>query len=268
MEWRHELKKNELALLVLGVTVLWSARAVACEPILPLVTLFGSPYLALESGVWLLVAVGVKCALYAFLEKGAPRRSSAAKMFVANIVSTLGGVVVSAFVFGIPVIFFVSLPVVGILSVMPARRLLIHLRRSEPSRVSVGLVSAAFPIAMLVTTWLFVGAERALGSLSDMGRVIGVPLTSEPNLVRYWILKYLMVTLALLVSIVLSASWEEAVVARLGRADAPPFSEAVFRANFLTVGLVMFAAAIRMLPARLAAPHFLVELLRGLSHSG
>ncbi len=93
------IEGNGRAVLVATVALglLWPAKAAACTPIVPLVILFGGPYLVLASISWLLLAVLFKCFAYAFLEKGRPRLQSAWRMFVANLVSTIAGLLVADF---------------------------------------------------------------------------------------------------------------------------------------------------------------------------
>lgn len=83
------------------------------------------------------------------------------------------------------------------------------------------------------------------------------------HLAHYWTFKILFATLAVSVGMAISAVLEECVIARLARNahGELSFYTSVIRANYITLGLVLLAAAIATLPKRLSAPGFLVSWL-------
>ncbi|MDB6032092.1 MAG: hypothetical protein JWM16_2430 [Verrucomicrobiales bacterium] len=82
----------------------------------------------------------------------------------------------------------------------------------------------------------------------------------SPSLWLYWVLKFAALYVALLVSIVLSAFWEEWVVWRFWSREESDgrFVQPVLRANLLVLLCIMtFAAAVKI-PKRFQARHFIV----------
>jgi hypothetical protein len=82
----------------------------------------------------------------------------------------------------------------------------------------------------------------------------------------YWIFKILFATLAVSVGMAISTILEEGAIARLARRTHGQLSffTSVVRANYITLGLVLLVAALKVLPQRLQAPHFLVSWLHAL----
>jgi len=93
------------------------------------------------------------------------------------------------------------------------------------------------------------------------GILFGVAIKYQSeNLILYWILKFLYVYLALIISIGLTVLWEEWVVFKLAKrskSGVQNFYSAVLKANLVTLLVFMGAAAILMLPKRFASPDFL-----------
>jgi hypothetical protein len=101
--------------------------ASACEPILPLAQLLGGssfagPMMLTKSMVWLFVAVAIKCFSFVFLERRLTWPKAALFMLVANVLSTIPGVLIAAFTSSMGG-FILSLPIVWILGALVGGRL-------------------------------------------------------------------------------------------------------------------------------------------------
>jgi hypothetical protein len=142
----------------------------------------------------------------------------------------------------------IALPVVFVLGEIVGRRVLL-LPNPEPWRcVSAGSAMFLFVVFFLLSAALFGVAGNAL---------------EGHNFVSYWLLKFVFVTLAAAAGMLISTVLEECVIARLSRKSlgSVSFYPAVWRANYLTLGFVLLAAALEMLPRRLHAAHFIVSWL-------
>ena len=73
---------------------------------------------------------------------------------------------------------------------------------------------------------------------------------------QYWFLKLTFTTSAVLLGLAISAVLEEYAIARLAAKTVvrSSFYTSVIRANYVTLGLVLFVAAIQTLPRRLHSP--------------
>ena len=80
------------------------------------------------------------------------------------------------------------------------------------------------------------------------------------NYASYWPFKFLFVSLVAVTGIVISAVLEECVIAQLTVRSRAAFScyTSVVRANYVTLGLILLVAALKVLPERWNSPHFLV----------
>src|SRR5262249_4386052 len=118
----------------------------------------------------------------------------------------------------------------------------------QPLRMSGGRATFLFVVFFIGSMVLFVLAESALG---------------ERNYRGYWMVKFLFVTMAASMGIVISAVIEECVVARLSRRSVGnvSFYPSVFRANYITLGVVLLVAAVQILPKRLQSPNFITTWL-------
>ena len=243
-----------LILMALALTPLtgWS-----CEPIVPLVHLLSGSSLAgsailTNSLFWLIVAVAVKCAAFVCFEKRLPWTQAALFMLLANVLSTIPGVLLATFTgLGSGIGIIVALPLVFILGWMVQRRLARLPAAPQRLRISGGTALAAFVVFSFLSFALYGIAATVLD-----GR----------NYASYWVLKFLFVTLVAVSGIVLSAVLEECVIAELTRkrAGTLSFYTSVFRANYVTLGLILFVAALQMLPKRLRSPHFITSWLEEL----
>ncbi|MCK5691160.1 hypothetical protein KAI87_17885 [Myxococcota bacterium] len=222
------------------VTVLASWPAAACEPILPLMVATGSPVFVLKSVVWLAIAVVVKSLAFAAFSRGDLQIIKALVfMLLANVVSTLVGLFLATTAANPPA-FLITLPLLVLIALPPANRLSREFKRGR------GLLFALLIVALLVITWFLFGFSQKVAL--------------EDDWVAYWAIKFGYATVAIVISMALTSLWEEWVIARLSTQGAQRnFYVAVFRANAVTLILVMGVAAIRTLPERLGAEGFLAQ---------
>lgn len=232
-------------LLLIGTATLACSELLACEPMVPLAKALLGPNFFRASIGWLLIAVTVKCASFIFFERRLPWRQAAGYLLVGNVLSTLIGVVISLPTAAVSLLFLVPIYFV---TLKPARRLAEYFRWQESGWRRPEALAGLAVGGVTVTMFLFTTAQVAL---------------SADNYLVYWLTKFGMLTIALLISILLTALWEEWVVATLARARHPERSylPAVMRANYVTFGVVLLVAAIEMLPKRLHSRGFIVSLL-------
>ena len=74
----------------------------ACEPVLPLSRLLGSStaigsVIYVQSAVWLYLAIALKCVAFAYFERRLPLHQAAGFMLLANVVSTIPGMLIARF---------------------------------------------------------------------------------------------------------------------------------------------------------------------------
>lgn len=241
-----------LFLLAFGIPV--SGRS--CEPILPLYQLLSAstlagPALVANSLPWLFAAVAIKCGAFVFLERRLSWRRAVLYMLLANVVSTIPGVLVGAFTASLAG-FIIAIPIIFLLGWMVQRRVSL-LSQTGPQRwVSGGIAALAFVVFFFVSVATFELAGNALEGRS---------------FTAYWLLKFLFVAMVACVGILISAVVEESVIAWLSRKfrGNESFYTPVLRANYITLAVVLLVAALKMLPMRLHAPHFIVAWLHSLS---
>jgi hypothetical protein len=233
--------------------------AAACEPIFPIVQLLAGsslagPALITRSFVWLLVAIAIKCFAFVFLQHRLRRGQSVSFMLIANVISTIPGLLIAAFVGSVSGIIL-AIPLTIVLALVVGRRWKrLAAQAGEKVRVSGGVAALIFSAVFFGSIILY---EFAAGALA--GRDYGA----------YWILKFAFVTLVACSGILISAVLEECVIARLARKSTGDISffTPVLRANYITLGVVLLFAALQLLPARLRAPNFIVSWLSTISSS-
>src|SRR2546426_5664235 len=191
-------------LLLIGIaTLVFRSELLACEPMVPLAKALSGPNFFGASIVWLLVAVTVKCTSFVFFERRLPWQQAAGFLLVGNVLSTMIGVVLCLPTVAVSLLFLVPIYFV---SLKPARRLAEYFRwQSNGWRRPEALASVAVG-GVAVTMFLFTSAQIAL---------------SAEKYVAYWVTKFGMLTIALLISILLTSLWEEWVVAGLARKRHP-----------------------------------------------
>ncbi len=85
----------------------------------------------------------------------------------------------------------------------------------------------------------------------------------DKSLFGYWVLKFVSIYVALIISIGLTTLWEEWVVSRLAKKQMPEttFLPAALKANIGALLVGMGYAAVKILPERLQSPVTLTQLL-------
>jgi hypothetical protein len=251
MQTRSSYKSIQVAISI--ALVLWvgfPSLGSCCEPILPLVQLLAGatlagPALITKSLLCLFAAIAIKCGAFAVLERRLPFARAVLFMLIANVVSTVPGFLIAAFSGSGTVLL--AIPLIGAIGWMLRRRLDLLATPVSPLRISGATAIASFVVFFITSVILYVVASNV----------------SERNYATYWALKLLFVTLVACTGIVISAVLEECVVARLSRKSQGnlSFYMPVFRANYVTLGVILLVAAISMLPKRLHSPHFIAAWL-------
>lgn len=238
------LKFSRLTWLAVLGTLALPSTASACEPAIQLLILYAGPGLFAFGTLGL--GVIAKCAVFAFLERDLKRTDAFGYLFLGNVVTTVIGVLM-AICLSAPVLALAMIPMVYMLSLAPARRLIEksgwpwagHRRASQLAR---GMV-----ILLLASSILFVLASSALDS---------------KRYALYWLLKLGYIVPGLIISIGLTALWEESVVGRMAARKGIDryFLTNVVRANYLMFGLALLVMAAQTIPRRLKSEGFLAWL--------
>jgi hypothetical protein len=196
------------------------------------------------------VAVVIKSIVFSILQKRLSFVRGALLMFVGNVLTTFIGIIAAVMIGSGPV-FVVGIFIVWALCLLPAKRLLAAVRHPFLERLSTGSLAGMMALALAVSC-IFFGVSSIFADSN--------------HLVLYWLWKLAAVYIALIVSIVLTAFWEEWVVWKLSRcpADYTGYVQPVVRANLVVLFCVMLFAAGVTLPQRFKSPNFLVTL--GLIH--
>lgn len=227
-----------------------------CEPIFPLFQLLSGssaagPALLMHSMWWLVPAIVIKCGTFALFERRLSWGKALLFMLVANVISTIPGVLIGLLTSSIGGALF-AFPLVAALGWMVQSRLTLLPAIQARPWISGGGALIAFFVVFFVSVVIY---RTASGALED------------GNSGSYWIHKYLFVTLVACTGMLISAVVEECMVARLARRSFGnlSFYKSVLRANYVTLGIVLLVAALQMLPKRLQSPDFLASWLRSLS---
>ena len=244
------VKRPKTAFLILLFLFAFASCGRCCEPILPLYQLLSGSSLAgaallTHSLLWLLAAVAIKCGAFVFLERKLAWHEAGLYMLVANVVSTIPGVLVGVTAASLGGIV-VAVPLVGVLGWMVQRRVAWIAPESRVLRwLSGGKVALAFAAFFFVSVAIYAAADNAIGM---------------HNFAAYWLLKFLFVTMVAMTGMLISAVLEECVIAWLSRAAHGNWSfyGPVLRANYVTLAVVLLVAALEILPRRWHAPHFIV----------
>jgi hypothetical protein len=104
-------------------------------------------------------------------------------------------------------------------------------------------------ISVYASWYLFGAAQSAIGSRAPLH--------------TYWVLKFLYIYSAIIISFALTTLWEEWVISGLSKISSgkDSFLKSVAFANLITLLAVMLYAAGMMLPIRLKSGNFLVQLV-------
>jgi hypothetical protein len=187
-------------------------------------------------------AIILKCIAFALFQKRISFVRSILFMLTGNLLTTVIGVVAGAML-SIAQAWIIGLPVVWLLSVLPAKRLIAASQRFAGANAFA--LAAKMTGALAVSCVAFMLAMAAVDSASPL---------------MYWLFKIVGIYIALGISIVLTAFWEEWVIWRFSRAAATDtgFASPVIRANLLVLLAVSALAAALTLPKRLKSHDFLV----------
>lgn len=233
------LRKIILVFTVLLPATLLPGKADACEPLFPFLIRFVFPSSMSAPVIGLFAGVIVKCALFAFLVRQVTWLKAAGFMFLANIITSL---------FGMVLIFSVSsplalilLPLVGYIATLPSKSLRTRMGEQLPDWLSPGAVTAFLFLAVPLSGFLFYGAEYA-----------------DPKTAHYWIMKLAYIYAGLAIGIGMTTLWEEWLVFLFIKPTSEThFLPAVLRTNLYTFLVLAFIGAVYALPQRLSHPFFL-----------
>jgi hypothetical protein len=215
-----------------------------CEPIVPFMRVAAGPAFIMESAIVLPIAVGLKSLLFARLQRHLRYWTAVTFMVAGNLLTTVVGAVAAAML-GSAGLWLAGIPIVWALCWFPAKRAIAISDRRWLKAFSPGLLAAMMTGALVLSCILFLAGQGAI-------------LANRFGL--YWTIKFAAVYLALLVSILLSAFWEEWVVWALARIpERQNFGAAALRANLYVLLLIMIFAAAIMVPKRLERPDLLVR---------
>ena len=222
----------------------------ACEPILPFIKVVGGPGMLTSSWIVLFAAVAIKSIIFSFSQKKLSFAHAFVLMVSGNILTTMVGVIVAALIGSGPIMFIGAL-IVWPLCILPAKRFIVAANYPWVKRFSPGGLAGVMALALVASCFLF--------EISSL-------FADSNHLAVYWIWKLVAVYTALIVSLVLTAFWEEWVVWKLSRCpvEFTGYVQPVIRANLVVLLCVMLLAAGITLPQRLKSPNFLVRL--GLIH--
>ena len=240
------------ALLSLFLLLFYLENVYACEPVYPFMMTMGFPVFTLRFfsygllPIFLLVVVkGVLIAKFQKISLGLSLLLSCP----TNCVSTLAGLVFSAFLASGPLFLPVLFLVCGIIS-LPVGFLMVKYEEfrfiETKSRVVVALCLTLLGV-LSVLMFAFSG---------------GYVASESPNLLVYWLVKITATTIAMLISILLTTAYEVVVISglyRLIRKKELNFINSVLRANIIAILALSVAAALIVLPIRFNSPDWLLE---------
>jgi hypothetical protein len=236
--------------MLAAVTLLGAPTALnACEPIVPFFQVVAGPAALTHSLVVLVWAVLLKSLAFARWQKKITPLRAFMFMFIGNLLTTVIGFVAGAMIgSGGGALWILGVPIVFGLCYVPSKRLV----AAAPYPVFAGKHPAA--VAIFMTGGLLVSC--VLFGFAQFDLMMGSSIPA------YWVGKVVAVYLALIVSLALTAFWEEWVVWRLSRSPANEsgFAQPVIRANLLALLIVMLVSAGFMLPKRLQNWGFLAPM--------
>jgi hypothetical protein len=232
---------------MISLILLVPAFLYANEPLVPLIMLFLAPTTfggaAFASFLGFLLILLVKCIVF-ILKSDFKTIRAVLYVLIANVVSTLVGTVV-AMMFTSSDVLFMGIIVLFLVFLLPARRLKRY-KRFEKN--STWFIAFALTLITLITVVIF-------------SFMIGYQ--ASPHI--YWLMKVLLSTIAIVISLLISVVYEEAVIAKfykLQTKEEKSFLIPVLWSNIIGVGVVVLIGAIIALPARLKSPDFLIGLVR------
>ena len=225
---------------VLLPVLLLPGHAVACEPMYPFLISFVFPSSMAGSLFGLIAGVLVKCALFAFLVRQISWLKAAFFMFIANIITSLFGVVLvgaSNFPFGL-----IFIPLACYIAMLPSKSLRKRMGEQLPDWLSPGAVAAFLFLALPLNGIMFHNADSVSKYTS-----------------AYWLMKLAYIYAGLAVGIGMTTLWEEWLVFSFSQHKTEKnFLPAVLRTNLYTFLVLAFIGAAYALPQRLSHPAFLL----------
>jgi len=152
------------ALILAASTLLASA----CEPILPLAQLVGGataagPLFFLNSLSWLGIAVAIKCASFAFLEPRLSRPKAVSFMLIANVLSTIPGLLIASFAGALPLL---ALPLIFGLGLLAEVRVSGFQMDPQTKSTKGKGTALALTAAYILSCVMFFLAQHAFGAHS------------------------------------------------------------------------------------------------------
>ena len=232
---------------IISFMLLIPAFLYANEPLVPLIMLFLAPTTfggaAFASFLGFLVILLVKCIVF-ILKSDFRTIRAVFYVLIANVVSTLVGTVV-AVMFTSSDVLFGGIIILFLVFLLPARRLKCY-KRFEKN--STWFIAFALTLITLITVVIF-------------SFMIGY----QASLHIYWPMKIFLSTIAIVISLLISVLYEEAVIAKLykiQKKEEKSFLMPVIWSNIVAVGIIVLIGAIIALPARLKSPDFLIGLAR------
>jgi hypothetical protein len=226
--------------------LLLAVPAGACEPILPFMKVVTGPAALAGSLAALAGAVALKTVAFACLQKKIGFFRGLLFMFLGNILTTLVGLIVAAML-GNGAFLFLGAPVVWALAFLPAKRLVAARPLPVLAGLGPGFVATLMTLALMLSAILFMLVQG--GTFLD-------------RLILHWSVKLAATYLGLIVSIILTAFWEEWTIWRLSASPKQEhcFVRPVLLSNLLVLFCVMLFAAAIMIPSRLKSRDFLAKL--------
>ncbi|MGD8524458.1 MAG: hypothetical protein PVF56_25160 [Desulfobacterales bacterium] len=232
-----------LMLVLLG----FARPALGCEPVIPVMHVFTGSILAKESLVVLLGAVAIKTVIFAIYEKSIAWYKAVLFMIVANCFSSVVGFSLSIAV--APYMLPIILPFLLFVCWIPSKRIIALNPGGHFSGWNHYGLAVLVMISVYASWYLFGAAQSAIGSRAPLH--------------TYWVLKFLYIYSAIIISFALTTLWEEWVISGLSKISSgkDSFLKSVAFANLITLLAVMLYAAGMMLPIRLKSGNFLVQLV-------
>jgi len=233
----------------ISILALLAGNAQACEPAVPLVIIFsgnvGIARSLLPSVFWLGGAIAIKCVAFACFERRLHFLQRLAAMLLGNVTSSIVGIITAA-MFAVPSATLYVLPVIGLLALLPAKRVEKYSEMLLGRRVGGKTWAVTLVLGAMLSQLLFA-----------MGFLVGMAPT-----ISYWLVKLAYLLPAILLSIVSSTLWEEWTISSvLGKRGVDQCYVSAFRANAVTLIFLMIAAAVEILPRRLDETGFIGQIL-------
>ncbi len=223
------------------------SSASACEPVLPFMQVVGGPAALISPTLMLIGAVVIKCVVFAAFQKKISFLHSALFMLAGNAITSVIGLIAGALISsGSAAAWLIGLPAVWAFCLLPADRLIKAAPYAWLKDKRPGVLASIMTGGLVVSCWLFIFAQMAM---------------EHDRLALYWWLKIPAIYLALGISIVLTAFWEEWVVWKFSRGeeDDRSFVAPTIRANLLVLVTIMAVGTALMLPQRLKSPDYLAS---------